>query len=74
VIAVVQELATILRDEQTPAPQALLALRRAARLLAVLAGGTRDENRRSEDYRLNIDIDIDVERRRLLISRTSHSR
>jgi hypothetical protein len=64
VIAVVQELATILRDEQTPAPQALLALRRAVRLLAVLAGGTRDENRRSDDYRRNID--IDVERHRLL--------
>jgi hypothetical protein len=64
VIAVVQELATILRDEHTPAPQALLALRRAVRLLTVLAGGTRDENPRSEDYRRNID--IDVERHRLL--------
>lgn len=66
VIAVVQELATILRDEQTPAPQALLALRRAVRLLAVLAGGTRDENSQREDYRRAFDIDIDVERRRLL--------
>jgi len=64
VIAVVQELATILRDEHTPAPQALLALRRAVRLLTVLAGGTRDENPRGEDYRRNID--IEVERHRLL--------
>ncbi|MFC7276033.1 hypothetical protein ACFQS1_18730 [Paractinoplanes rhizophilus] len=66
VIAVVQELATILRDEQTPAPHALLALRRAVRLLAVLAGGTRDENRRREDYRHDLDIDLDVERGRIL--------
>ena len=45
IVAVVHELATILRDEQVPAPQALLALRRAVRLLAVLADGTRADFR-----------------------------
>lgn len=38
VIAVVRELATILRDEQVPSAQALVALRRAVRLLTVLTG------------------------------------
>jgi hypothetical protein len=50
VIAVVQELATVLRDEQVPAPQALLALRRAVRLLGALTAGTRDDDRRESDH------------------------
>lgn len=39
VIAVVRELAATLRDDQIPAPQALLALRRAVSLLTVLTDG-----------------------------------
>jgi hypothetical protein len=50
VIAVVQEMATVLRDEQVPASQALLALRRAVRLLGVLTAGTRDDDRRESDH------------------------
>jgi hypothetical protein len=38
VIAVVRELATILRDEQIPSAQALVALRRAVHLLTLLTG------------------------------------
>lgn len=49
VIAVVQELATVLRDEQIPAAQALLVLRRAIRLLRVLTAGTGDDSRREVD-------------------------
>jgi hypothetical protein len=44
IIAVVRELSAILRDESVPAPQAMLAARRAVRLLGALAGSLRNED------------------------------
>lgn len=45
VIAVVRELLSILRDESVPAPQAMLAARRAVRLLGALTGNARSDDR-----------------------------
>jgi hypothetical protein len=64
VIAVVRELAAILRDDQVPAAQALLALRRAVGLLTVLAGGS-PRNRDQTDRGI-ADIDDEVEGKRPL--------
>ena len=49
VIAVVRELAATLRDDQIPASQALLALRRAVSLLTVLTDGDHNINRQVVD-------------------------
>ncbi|WP_433612604.1 hypothetical protein ACQP2P_01795 [Dactylosporangium sp. CA-139114] len=45
VIAVVQQLLAILRDESVPGPQAMLAARRAVRLLGALTGNARSDDR-----------------------------
>nr|BFE63982.1 hypothetical protein GCM10020063_085080 [Dactylosporangium thailandense] len=45
IIAVVQELSSILRDESVPAPQAMLAARRAVRLLGALTGNAHSDDR-----------------------------
>jgi hypothetical protein len=65
VIAVVRELAATLRDDQIPAPQALLALRRAVSLLAVLADGDHNVKRQVVD-RGGADLDDNAESNRHL--------
>src|SRR3982751_5633040 len=60
VIAVVRELAATLRDDQIPAPQALIALRRAVILLTVLADSDHNVNRQVVD-RGRADIDDKAE-------------
>lgn len=49
VIAIIKELITVLRDEQTPASQALLVLRRAILLLGALTAGTCVDVRQEDD-------------------------
>jgi hypothetical protein len=65
VIAVVRELAATLRDDQIPAPQALLALRRAVSLLTVLADGDHNVKRQMVD-RGGADLDDKAESNRHL--------
>jgi hypothetical protein len=65
VIAVVRELAATLRDDQIPAPQALLALRRAVSLLTVLAGVDHNVNQQVVDYG-GATFEDRIERNRLL--------
>src|SRR3954466_15924749 len=65
VIAVVRELAATLRDDQIPAPQALLALRRAVSLLTVLADADHNVKRQVVD-RGRADIDDKEESHRHL--------
>nr|WP_221377007.1 hypothetical protein [Actinoplanes polyasparticus] len=64
VIAVVRELAATLRDDQIPAPQVLLALRRAVSLLTVLAD-VEHVNQQVVDYGCS-EFEDRVERNRLL--------
>jgi hypothetical protein len=64
VIAVVRELATTMRDEQIPAPQAHRVLRRAVSLLTVLAGSSPAASRQVD--RGNADHDDEAQRYRYL--------
>ena len=65
VIAVVREPAATLRDDQIPAPQALLALRRAVSLLTLLADVDHNVNQQVVDYG-GATFEDKIERNRLL--------